>query len=588
MQILCSAMITPLIQKWRHRGLILLGLIAFAILAAATAALLVDARSIDAGLKRSFGTSSKLSLKSYETPRLTFFPWPRIRISNAVLETPEGQDGLRTLIEAKQIRGRLNLYAVAMGNGAITEMRLFEPRIALSNTEGADRLTSAVQALARVMDSAESQALRRLSIENGVLTIDGSQLLSNLNLAVNSKASFGRSLNGTARFGNSDFKLQATLDRGTPAATTWSLTSEKFSVSFAGRRLGVAGLDTEGRMSLSWSDGGRVARQFGLEDALTSSLESVAITGDARVLWPALLLRDATVKLNNATFTGAIEASFATSIPRLSATLATEHFVLPAFTATSSTSGKQEFLNNTTQQLKTLRGNADIRLSAALVSIGKLPLGESALSFSIRPDRMEAVLTQGTAEGGQIKARAQFAFQDGQLRGRTNLTAERLPGDVVAALSGLPLARGTVSASMVHDGSGADLRSLLKTGTGTGNASLTNGEIKGVDLQRLFSRGDRNQTDTSLPSGTTRIQSGSSKLRLSEGRLQFDEGLLRNPLLRAPFEGSVDLLNDTIDMMIRLQPPFDISRFGEARVILTGPLMRPNIKHEWRPTPGRT
>jgi AsmA protein len=581
-------MINTLVQRWRRRGLMFLGLVALVVLAAATAALLVDARSLDAGLKRSFGTSSKLSLLSYETPRLTFFPWPRIRIANAVLETPEGEDGLRTRIEAKQIRARLNLYALAMGNGAITEMSLFEPSIALSNTEGADRLTSTVQALARVMDSPGSQALRRLSIENGVLTVDGTQLLGNLNLAVNSQASFGRDLSGTARYGNIDFRLKATLDRGTPAATTWSLSSDNFAVSFAGSRLGAAGLDTEGWMSLFWTDGGRVARQFGLEDALTSALDSVAIDGQARVLWPALLLRGATVKLNNATFKGAIEASFATSVPRLSATLATEHIVLPAFSATSSTSGKQEFLNDTTQQLKTLRGNADIRLSAGLVSIGKLPLGESAVSLSIRPDRMEAVLTQGTNEGGQIKARAQFAFQDGQLRGRTSLTAERLPGDVVAALSGLPLARGSISASLVHDGVGADLRSLLKTGSGNGSASLTNGEIKGVDLQRLFSRSERNQTDTSLPTGTTRIQSGSAKLRLFEGRLQFDEGLLRNPLLRAPFEGSVDLLNDTIDMTVRLQTPFDISRFGEARVMLTGPLMRPNFKHEWRPAPGRT
>jgi AsmA protein len=574
--------------KWRRRGFVLLLVAGLVALSAATATFLVNQTSLDARLRGAFDASSRLSLKSHGIARLSLFPWPSLRLNDAVLESHSSTEGIRTRIEAQQVRVRLNLFAFAKGQGAVTQMRLFQPRIFLTNTDGADQLSVVMQALSSVMDGKSSQGLRRLGMEGGVLNVAGTGLLDNLHLTIINQSGFGRRLAGSGRFANTIFKLNATLDHGDPAASTWTLASDRFAASFAGRRLGSAGLDAEGQIAMSWSDGGHIVQKLGLDEALAGALGSVAIHGNARVLWPSVQVRDAVVKLDETIFKGAVEASFAQAVPRLSATLATERLSIPAATLLAPATGKQAFLETTSQQLKALRGHADIRMSAMLTSIGSLPLGETALSLTIRPDRLEVALSQSVADGGQIKARGHFSMQEGQLRGRTSLVSERVPGDVFAALTGLPFARGSVSLSLMHEGAGGDLKTLIRSGNGTGSATITNGEVRGIDLQRLFARTDKAPPEALSSIGTTRVQSGSSKLQLTDGRLRFEDGLLRNPLLRAPFEGVIDLLNDTIDVTIRLLPPFDISRLGEGHVSLTGTLLRPVIRHEWRPAAGRT
>jgi len=226
----------------------------------------------------------------------------------------------------------------------------------------------------------------------------------------------------------------------------------------------------------------------------------------------------------------------------------------------------------------------DLRLSADQMLVFQRKLEKVALSVITRQSKAEVTLGDASWHKGAVKLRASAA--PGSFGVDLKLSASLEKADF-GAISGDFLRErrlsGQGNANITLETSGRSIAQFITNAEGRFAAILRNGELHGIDLNRLASRrasrGDLALTEAL--GGRTSFETANLSAKISNGAAQPVDGHMRAGRLVGTLQGSVDFGQAEHDLSgLVVQTPADAQAAEPASVLefsIQGPLLEPRI-----------
>ncbi len=201
------------------------------------------------------------------------------------------------------------------------------------------------------------------------------------------------------------------------------------------------------------------------------------------------------------------------------------------------------------QGLKDL--DADLRLSAARITIGSAKLGRSAIAANLHGGSLTVAIGESQAFGGvvqgsfgladspagaDVKARLQFSDVD----------LEQCLGELL----GVRRIEGKGSLAFTLDGSGSSVYELTKGLNGKASLSSRKGAIAGVNVEQLLRRLERNPLSGrgSFRGGKTPYDLLAVNLTVTQGTAEVEDIRVEAPALRVALAGSASIPARELDL----------------------------------------
>lgn len=202
--------------------------------------------------------------------------------------------------------------------------------------------------------------------------------------------------------------------------------------------------------------------------------------------------------------------------------------------------------------------NADVAVTANSVDLGDFQLGQTDLRATL--DNSRLVLGLNKIEGFNGTVAGQFV-----VNGRSGLS---MGGDLKAqnvslkqllnGLLGFEKLDGPGSAQFKFLASGSSMDALMKSLSGNAALNIGSGELRGVDLARLFGR----QTEDG--GGTTIFDSMTTIFEIQNGTMNTSDLAILAPVFQALGEGQIGLGDQTINFLV--QPEVFRGEIGGIKV----------------------
>ena len=190
------------------------------------------------------------------------------------------------------------------------------------------------------------------------------------------------------------------------------------------------------------------------------------------------------------------------------------------------------------------RTDLDLRVSAAVVTLGAMRGEDAALSVLVRNGRFNFALQELRAYGGKARASLAGASIGERLEARGeaqfgDIDMARLAQDApgVKRLSGI--AQGSVGVSL----QGGSIAALAASLEGGAQLRFANGEIQGLNFEQALRRLERKpgSVPAVLAAGATAFDNLDVPAKITNGVARLGEALLTGPGARAQFRGDIDL-----------------------------------------------
>jgi len=228
--------------------------------------------------------------------------------------------------------------------------------------------------------------------------------------------------------------------------------------------------------------------------------------------------------------------------------------------------------------------NLDLRISTDRLVLNDQQLGKVALAITTRPGRAEASIADAVYENGRGRLRlvATPGREGVDLKASGSLDNTDL-GQVVAQFTRVRRFRGLGNASLALETSGQSIAEFVANADGRLSAVIRDGEVLGIDLQRLANRRAARPERLLMDAlgGATAFDIATLNARIARGSAEPVEGRLQSGNLIGSLGGSVDFARGVSDLggsVVRVpmetfvtepQPLVDFT--------ITGPLSEPRI-----------
>ena len=446
--------------------------------------------------------------------------WPRLRavLTNVTFSDPQAQSaGAVGKVERMEIE--LSPMAAMRGDAVFTAAHFVRPTLTIDADAqgglvrafaGRGRFWAAVErARAAVGQGSQSAAPSQLPSDRfGSMRIAGGQVLivrdgKAAPLVTGIEASFNwPALNaavslaarGVWRGESVTMDLQSPtplmLLAGGMAPLHVSIESTPLTASFDGTTKLDGSPFLDGRFSLAAASLDRLANWIGIELAGWEKLHAITVSATAQGDARRLKLDQAELQLNGDKASGAIELNFAKA-PSLSGSLAFERLKLGELLATllpltSQPSGSEA------RRLSPV--TLDLRLSAGQAGIGGFELSDTAATVKIQDGFAAFDILDATAFEGELRAGFRIIRRAEGTVTEVNAAATDVNGSAFGSAIGMkllvPTGRGSVSLAL--NGKGADVQSILQTGSGRLTARFGPGALSQFDLaafMELYGKG---------------------------------------------------------------------------------------------------
>lgn len=502
-----------------------------------------------------------LSLSANEGGRLTLLPVPRIDIAGVSIRDAAGDVTLR----ADTLRASIRLGALLTGRAEVADVTLVAPDITLSRDLASDLLFRASGLTRPGMEPAGQDQAALPDLQRIVLTdarvasrdADGAvtPLATGLNLVL-------------ARGAGTEFDLSAALSfRGEGLQVTGSglrfarsaedgagpldlvVTSDIVTARISGRTTGGANAQTDGELLVKTPSLERLSAWLDLPPPLPLA-GPVEIAGTMRLQPGLLSLSNARIALAAGQFDGVLALRPAGDHLAIDGTVAADTLDLTAALSPVLQASATDGWSSEPYAADLLpRGDADLRISAGKLTVGRLVLANAALSVLSRGGRVDAVLSNADLYKGSMKARLSLAPRSGETRPgaidvRLASSFERV--DVSAMLGALADQRrlsGLATGSLLLEGSGDSPLTLVRSLDGKANAGMRLGELVGIDVPDVLKRLERRPllTAIDIKGGRTSIETGAFAARIGKGVVEVSEASLNAPTARIVMAGQIGL-----------------------------------------------
>jgi AsmA protein len=528
-------------------------------------------------LKQALERDTSYRIESFGKVTFNAFPWPSLQITDLVLRKPASPN---ELIEAPIIKARINLASWLFGEPRFVALTLFDPELRLSAGEHLGETEALSAAVLRFLGRDQRRSLKALRIERGTIQRHGQPWLTDLQLKIGG-AGGAIALAANGRLSSVSFMVEGEASAGNASSrpVRWSMTTPAYAIKFEGALLGPRSFDAEGRLSLEIADGSALARRLNLSPDHVALLNDLSIVGRARLAWPLVQLREAKIERGATRLDGSIEISAGGRVPAVAATLDADRFDLMPIIAPLAASLRDRDGRWSSEPFRSgwlSAANLDLRLSASRMTAGALAIEQAAFSAQLGGGRLDMILSDGRLRSGMLKARLSLsASRPDVIDMRGQASIDRVEAQLAGELLGFNRLRGMASGQAAFEGTAGSLSELMAAAKGSATITIRDGELQGVDLDRVATRSERIAAGAPPPDGRTRFSSLLLQLRLQQGKATLYDSLFTTPATRVPIEGTIGLDNRMFDLALRPLPGGEAPRSGEMRLRLEGPWSNP-------------
>ncbi|MEO3386439.1 AsmA-like C-terminal region-containing protein [Mesorhizobium sp. CAU 1741] len=247
----------------------------------------------------------------------------------------------------------------------------------------------------------------------------------------------------------------------------------------------------DGQASLSSSSLRRMLEWSRTDIAPGAAIGAVSIAGGVQGSAQRLQLDSVDLNLDGNAAHGVLEISFAEAVPAISGTLAFESLALrsflSAFTPAAAGNGNiyDEIDTGFSKQL-----SLDLRLSAPTATLGSMALTNLAAAARVKGDLAVFDISDASVFGGTLQAGVRVDAADDNRSVEMRAMASNI--DTFALAKGFGMERlvpqGRGAFSLMLKGTGRDWNTVMGNAEGTVSASLGEGALAGLDLNRFRER----------------------------------------------------------------------------------------------------
>jgi AsmA protein len=547
---------------------------------------------VAAQLQNALDRNTGYAVESFGEASFTALPWPMLQIADLKLRKPSSP---HERVDAPLLKARINVASWLFHEPRVVGLTLFDPVIDLVSSEKIDETEALSTAILNFLRRDMRPELRALRVERGMIRLDGQPWMTGLKLGVSNVAASDLRVRAEGEYRGLPVSIAADIAQGASPELrpiSWTVSTPVLGARFSGQLFAPRSLDADGAFELAVANGADFARIAGIGAQHGALLDGVKLSGQTRVAWPMILIRQAVIERGQERLEGSVEMSVDARRPALSATLDTKRLDLtalaaPAMAALLTPGGQWSTAPFGTDWLRA--ATIDIRMSADRLSVGSAVFEHAALSGQLGAGRMEAIVSDARLKAGSVKGRLSLtASAPDAIELRAQAAFDRM--DAAQLLEGLGIGRvrGSASGQMSLEATGRSVDGLLATLAGRSQLSARDGELVGIDLDRMTGRVERAVGGILTLEGRTRFQSAALQMRIAQGVATLTESVVATQATRMPLEGTIQLHRRHFNLVGRLLTGGDAARPGDIRLRIEGPWSNPSVMPDLTGRTGRS
>ena len=537
-------------------------------------------------------------------PSLAIYPHLAVTVEGLAIANPEGM-GTDPFVVAEAMQARVRTLPLLIGRIEFDEFELIKPTIHLVvDKEGRQNWTMAGSAVANQAAAPAPPAnvpasqqpldllLGRLTVDNGTilyddLVSDTREEMTAVDLEINwpsASASVGG--RGTVLWRGETLEftglLVAPLElmRGGRSAARFAIASTPLRASFSGAASYATGFQLDGEASVSTPSMRRTIEWLGTPMGTGPILGAAAVRGNASIADGSIIFDTATIELDGNSAEGSLGVSLGGPRPIIRGTLALGSLDLSAYfeAIRADLIADGSWLIAPARLAFADAVDADIRVSAGEVMIGKTRIGKMAAAVGIKNGALDMAVGEAEFYGGSIEGRLTAAPVGDSLSATAEAKLTEVPAQLALGdVAGISALGGTATMTMDVAGRGRSWAAFARSITGTGMIAMARGSLSGLDVPRI--------ADTLIDplaepiaggSGTTSFDSLAMDLAIDDGTINTTGLVMRGNDFRLSLAGKGSLFTGAVDGHARLATglgvvPLAIGGTWQKPVISRGP-----------------
>lgn len=232
---------------------------------------------------------------------------------------------------------------------------------------------------------------------------------------------------------------------------------------------------------------------------------------------------------------------------QLTGTLAADRLDIPLGGAPARNAfaeSEREFLPVLQRQLIA----ADLRLSAASVTLGDVKLANVGIALIARDRKIDVVLAGADYAGGRAKARLGLVAGEDRIDARLQAHLEDLDLGKAIAPFGTRRMNGTLTGQAQLETHGSSSVELLRALEGRATVSVKQGDLVGVNVPEILRRIEKRPLLTALDirGGRTPFETASATFKIANGIAELSDATIVSPATQIDITGSVQLPDRTM------------------------------------------
>ncbi len=579
-------------------GIKRLGLAVAAVIAVGFGALLVASQLISADSVRETVKAQIRAVTGLDPVlsgdvTVSLFPSGRVRFREVSFGDKRAGTSALT---AEQLVVRLRFFSLLAGQIEIADVTLVRPTITIGFAHhGSSNWTAQIDTLARALAPSPDRvkSFSEIRIADGTVMLHDEtykvvETLSNVDFTLAWPA-ISKSFGATGRFSWHDQVIDATLSlsdfvsalSGDRSGLKLRLATNALKFAFDGYVSHRPTLKVEGTLASDTTSLRDTLRWAAYWPAPEGGFGRFAIKAQTNIAGRTISLSGVNVELDGnagegvVTFTNDDRQS-------LQGTLAAEAVDLTPYLSTFRLlSG-----NDWNRRPVALGGlnivDADLRLSAARVTLAHVKLGRTAVAANLRNGELTVGIGESQAFGGVVTG----SFGLAQVPEGAAIKSQLLFSDMdlehgLNELIGVRRLEGKGTLQLTLDGTGSSVYEITQGLNGTANIISRKGAIAGVNVEQLLRRLDRNPLSirADFRGGKTSFDQLAINLKVTQGIAHFEELRVEGPAVRLAIAGSTSIPARDLDLKgtASLMASRDAAPTFELPFVVTGPWDEPLI-----------
>jgi AsmA protein len=492
-------------------------------------------------------------------------PRPRIKLEDVTFNAPDS--GLS--VHAGIVKGDLSILSLLTGRFELSSISLISTDVSVDLDKPLHIGGAIAQAMkpSSATTTIRSKWLSTVSIVSGTVHITNSASgqkneIRNINATLDWRhLTSPATLKGSAiwRGTNADVALwinrPTTLLRGGQTPIDLKIDSAAGSLTMDGTLAGRPNLQYDGRIA-AYAPLLREAMQlFGINVPLPGPLRDARLTAEGRIDQNSLTLSDTRIALDGNAFEGSLAMQSNRGRAAWSGTLATDLFALSPFLADLPpvVTLDGQWSHDPIDASNLDFGDLDLRISASRAHFGRILLENAGFSILLNNGKLEVTLADAKAYGGTLKGRVNLGHgPDGlDMHMATNFShvdSAAMLGDILRGTH----VSGDANGQIALDGHGENLWSIMHSLAGSGQLTLTGGEISGLDLEQALRRMEKRPLSiaTEVRTGETAFRSASAAFNVAAGNVVINQCTAAGPGVDLAMTGATAIGDRSLDLHV--------------------------------------